>query len=101
LSTLTTRLAQKAKQVIKNLLRFLLRYKRLLRFGGWLLKKDPRTRARFLELAGLTTPYIPQKSIGILKNSEIAKLLPETARTIYESLLELYAAKTQQTTKSK
>jgi len=97
INRLFARFAQKLKRTIKNFLRFLLRSKRLLRFGRWLLQKTPRTRAALLGMAGLTTPYVPYKTALMGKKSEMADLLPDTAFKIYEVLSRLYAAKANQT----
>jgi len=56
---------------LKNLLRFLLRYKWLLRFGQWVLRRHPQMSSRLLGLADLTTPYVPARPL-IAKKRKIS-----------------------------
>jgi FkbM family methyltransferase len=84
---------RKARQAVKSvlliLLPFIKRHRRLLQFGRWLLKNRPGIKARLRGLANSPPPYRPQKPV-VGKMSEVVERLTEPARTIYESLKELY-----------
>ena len=54
---------KKTNQIVKGTLRFLLRYRWLLGFGQWVLKRNPKLASRLLGLADLTTPYVPPKPL--------------------------------------
>ena len=57
--------AKKRRQPLKRILRFFLRYPWLLKFGQWLLKKQPKISARLLGMAELSTPYVPPSALRI------------------------------------
>ncbi len=80
-----TGVVKKARRIVKNVLRFFLRYKWLVRFGQWLLIKQPRIAARLLSMADLTTPYVPPKPLRIGKKPKTNEQLAEPVRTDSES----------------
>jgi glycosyltransferase involved in cell wall biosynthesis len=68
------------KHLIKAVLRFLNRFKGLVRIVNRISKKHPGIRARLLGMADLTIPYVPK--------SDVVERLSEPARTIYVSIKE-------------
>jgi glycosyltransferase involved in cell wall biosynthesis len=71
----------RTRQIVKSILRFPLRYKWLVRFGQWVLKKQPRLAARLLGMADLTTPYMPPQPLIARNKKQSNKRVSEVART--------------------
>jgi hypothetical protein len=83
------------KNLIKAFLRFLLRFRWLVRLGNWVLKDQPVIRTKI--------GSVKMHSYGITKptknNSEILESLPESARLIYAQLKDSYGKTNHKTEK--
>jgi glycosyltransferase involved in cell wall biosynthesis len=81
---------QAARQFLKTILRFLLRYRWLFKFGQWLLKRNPDLSTRLLGMADLTTPFVPVQPLRIDPRREALDRLSEESHDTFDLIKEAF-----------